>query len=75
MIHPARQLWSSYASSSESLPHILEEELRNRPHACFDNAAACRTLLEFWKHNDKDGQEDALPREVFSKLKSRPFLD
>jgi len=46
-----------------------------RPHACFDNAAACRTLLEFWKHNDKDGQEDALPREVFSKLKSRPFLD
>jgi len=55
--------------------HIPEEGLTIRPHACFDNAAACRTLLEFWKHNDKDGQEDALPREVFSKLKSRPFLD
>jgi hypothetical protein len=55
--------------------YIPEEELISRPHACFDNAAACRTLLEFWKHNDKDGQEDALPRDVFSKLKSRPFLD
>jgi hypothetical protein len=54
---------------------ISEVELTSRPHACFDNAAACRTLLEFWKHNDKDGQEDALPRDVFSKLKSRPFLD
>lgn len=45
-----------------------------RPHACFDNAAACRTLLEFWKYNDM-GQEDTLPTEVFRKLQSRPFLD
>ncbi|KAI9631766.1 fungal-specific transcription factor domain-containing protein [Dioszegia hungarica] len=44
------------------------------PHACFDNAAACRALLEFWRYNDAS-EDDLLPTEVFRRLESRPFLD
>jgi hypothetical protein len=79
VILPVTLHWSYCANLSEyplnpGLTCLPELELTSRPHACFDNAAACRALLEFWRYNDAS-EDDLLPTEVFRRLESRPFLD